>query len=369
MADIRRFLVLTTDAYGGHGGIALYNRDMLAALCALPCCNEVVAVPRLMPFAPENILPENLTFVTSGLNSKGKYLIAVLKVMLSNPRFDVVICGHVNLLPIAYLVSRWIRKPLLLLVYGIDVWRPTNSRLTNFLVGKISHYFSISRHTESKFKNWAKIDDVSGSILPNAIHLSWYGIGKKNQELIDRYGLHGKSVIMTLGRLVSKERSKGFDEVLELMPELIADVPSLAYLIVGKGPDKQRLQEKAKRIGVEASVVFTGFIPDTEKADHYRLADAYVMPSLGEGFGFVFLEAMACGVPVVASRLDGGVEATRNGLLGELVNPNDPCDIKRGILCALKKERCIPNEMRYFSYSEFEKRVHLLINRVLEESR
>jgi phosphatidylinositol alpha-1,6-mannosyltransferase len=115
------------------------------------------------------------------------------------------------------------------------------------------------------------------------------------------------------------------------------DVPNIAYLIVGDGTDHHRLEEKARSLGVHERVVFAGYIPEREKADHYRLADAYVMPGRGEGFGIVYLEALACGVPVVASKLDGSREAVRDGALGILVDPNDAEGIKRGILEALAR--------------------------------
>ena len=72
-----------------------------------------------------------------------------------------------------------------------------------------------------------------------------------------------------------------------------------------------------------AEVTFTSVVPEAEKADHYRLADAFVMPGRGEGFGIVYLEAMACGIPVLGSRLDAGREALRQGELGILVDPDD----------------------------------------------
>jgi glycosyltransferase involved in cell wall biosynthesis len=86
-------------------------------------------------------------------------------------------------------------------------------------------------------------------------------------------------------------------------------------------PDRRCLQEKARSLGVHGRVVFAGYVPESEKADHYRLADAYVMPGRGEGFGIVYLEALACGVPVVASEVDGSREAVREGALGILVDP------------------------------------------------
>jgi glycosyltransferase involved in cell wall biosynthesis len=112
-------------------------------------------------------------------------------------------------------------------------------------------------------------------------------------------------------------------------------------------------------------VVFTGYVPEWEKSDLYRLADAYVMPSRGEGFGIVLLESMACGTPVVASRVDGGCEALRDGELGVLVDPADSTDIRQGVLKALKRPRLIPVGLEGFSFDRFVARVGMLLDRVL----
>ncbi len=101
-----------------------------------------------------------------------------------------------------------------------------------------------------------------------------------------------------------------------MLPSLAERIPGIAYLIVGDGDDRARLEAKAACLGVADRVVLAGFIPETAKADHYRLADAYVMPGWGEGFGIVYLEAMACGLPVLGSKLDGSREALREGDLG-----------------------------------------------------
>jgi len=121
--------------------------------------------------------------------------------------------------------------------------------------------------------------------------------------------LAGKTVVMTLGRLSASESYKGriykgIDEVLEAIPELTEEIVDVVYLVVRDGSDRRRLEEKAKSLGLTKHVVFTGYVPESEKVDHYRLADVFVMPSRVEGFGSVFLEAMACGVPVVASKAD-----------------------------------------------------------------
>lgn len=357
-----RILAVLTDAFGGHGGIALYNRDLLTALCSHPDCTEVVAIPRLMPH-PSETRPEKLTYVTTGLNSKSGYVKAIWETVRNNPAFDLIICGHINLLPIAFAMRLWLKAPLLLEIYGIDAWQLTRSPLSNMLVRNIDAFISISEITKKHFLSWTKLSPEKGFLLPNAIHKENFGPGPKNPELIRRYGLKGKNVLMTMGRLVPTERYKGFDEVMEVLPELIGDMPDIAYLIVGCGADRARLERKTRDLGVAERVVFTGFVDEKEKADHFRLADVYVMPSKGEGFGFVFLEALACGLPVIASKIDGGREAVRGGALGQLVDPGNAVELKAAILAALRgSSGAVPPGLDYFSFSNFYQRLHGLVD-------
>jgi len=115
---------------------------------------------------------------------------------------------------------------------------------------------------------------------------------------------------MMLGRMDSRERAKGFDELIELMPRLKANRRDIALLLAGDGDDRLRLELKVRELGLQNDVVFPGFVPESLKADHLRLADAFVTASRLERFGIVLLEAMACGVPVIGSTLDG----TREGI-------------------------------------------------------
>jgi glycosyltransferase involved in cell wall biosynthesis len=71
--------------------------------------------------------------------------------------------------------------------------------------------------------------------------------GARSEALLERYGLKGKTVLMTLGRLVSVERYKGFDEALDVLPDIATQLPNVAYLVVGDGSDRARLEEKAAR--------------------------------------------------------------------------------------------------------------------------
>jgi glycosyltransferase involved in cell wall biosynthesis len=212
---------------------------------------------------------------------------------------------------------------------------------------------------------WADLPEDKYTLLPNAIHLERYGQAKQRTELTARYQLAGSKVIMTLARLSSAERYKGVDEVLEVMPDLLAVEPTLKYLVAGDGADRARLEAKALALGLAERVIFTGRVPEIEKAEMFRLADAFVMPGRGEGFGFVFLEALACGIPVVGSQLDGSREALRDGLLGELVDPANLESVKHGILQALAKPKAIPDGLNYFSWPEFAGRVADAVRKLL----
>lgn len=352
-----RILALLTDAFGGHGGIALYNRDLLTALCDYPDCDEVVAIPRIMP-RPSEPQPRKLTYVTAGLDSKISYFRAVWNTVRRNPRFDLIVCGHINLLPIAYALRVLLGVPLVLEIYGIDAWQRTGCSLKDIPARRVDAFISISSVTLERFLSWSHIPAGKGFLLPNAIHRENYGPGPKNAELLRRYALEGKTILMTMGRLSSSERYKGFDEVLEVLADVAEHVPDIAYLIVGSGDDRPRLEEKARELGVAGRVVFTGYISEQEKADHFRLADVYVMPSSGEGFGFVFLEALACGVPVIGGSLDGGREALMQGELGKLVDPADASALKSAVLSALEGPRgVVPEGLEYFSFGNFSRRL------------
>lgn len=348
-----RILILATDAYGGHGGIALYTRDLAKALAT--AADEVVVVPRIVRHAVEE-LPPNVTFAAGAARGNVAYF-RELRRVLRGGAFDLVICGHINLLPAARIAAR---HPLLM-VYGIEAWRPHRRAVINRLVPDARAVVSISDITLHRFRHWSHYGGPS-HVLPNAVDIARYGIRPKRADLVARYGLEGKRVLMTVGRIIEAERYKGFDEVIGVLGDLPPDV---VYVIAGSGDDAPRLARKAAACGVGDRVVFTGFFPEEEKADLFALADVYVMPSRGEGFGFVLLEALASGVPVVASKHDGGREAVRDGALGLLVDPSNPAEVRCAIVELLARgERRVPEGLEHFSVARFEERVRGILQRV-----
>lgn len=363
--------MLLTDAYGANGGIAQYNRDFLQALCSYPQSAEVVAIPRLVS-QPIGNLPKNLTYVMSGINGKWRYARAVFKTVFMKPGFDLVICGHIHLLVLAILARIFsLRSPLFLLLYGVDAWKPSRHRVANRLVGRVNGIISISEISLKRFLKWTNVKLTRFFLLPPAVDLkSFSGNGMDHRtSLRQRYSLDGKTVLMSLARLSAEDRYKGIDEILDLMPSLLQKIPNVAYLIAGDGTDRRRLEEKVQSLNLQSFVTFTGHVDESEKADHYRLADVFVMPGWGEGFGIVYLEAMASGVPVIASKVDGSREATRNGLLGALVDPASPHEIETAVLQAIQQTKgIVPDGLDYFSFDQFEMRCHQMLDKVCAPS-
>jgi glycosyltransferase involved in cell wall biosynthesis len=160
-------------------------------------------------------------------------------------------------------------------------------------------------------------------IFPNTVDIARFRPGPKLVGLAEKLGIPGKvPVLLTVARLDISERYKGIEQVWEAMQSrkdgLLAEA---VHLVAGGGDDLDRLRDEASRRGLGQRVFLTGPVARQELSQLYRLADVFVMPSLKEGFGIVFLEAMATGIPVVAAAAGGAPDALRDGELGWLADP------------------------------------------------
>ena len=141
-------------------------------------------------------------------------------------------------------------------------------------------------------------------------------------------------VILSVAR---QYRRKNTSALLRAMPTILAAVPNARLRIVGGGPELPRLEHERLALGLAGSVVITGEVPDTDAVrDEYRAADVFCLPSLQEGFGIAFLEAMASGLPIVACRSAAVPEVIPDGEAGLLVPPDDPKALARALIRLLK---------------------------------
>ncbi|MCP4934772.1 MAG: glycosyltransferase, partial [bacterium] len=367
----KRVLALIPDAFGAGGGMAKFDRDLLTAASTSPDVSNIVALMRIQPKPAVN-LPFKMHYNVRGIgrdnhciSGKINYLRELRHILIDYKKIDLIICGLIGMVPLAWLVARLKHAPFVCIIHGVDAWQPNHSRLVNWVIRHANAVIAVSEYTRQRFIKWSNVEANKVILLPNCYDPALYEPGPKPEYLLSRYGLHGKDIVMTLGRLAGFERYKGFDEILEVLPKLRQESPNIVYLIVGDGGDKARLQQKAETLDIVDRVIFTGYIPEMEKADHYRIADAYVMPSRGEGFGIVYLEAMACGIPTVGSKLDGSRDALRNGQLGLLADPTNLDEVQEAILQALSKSKGIPEGLDYFSVGAYRTRTHDLLKRLL----
>jgi phosphatidylinositol alpha-1,6-mannosyltransferase len=154
-----------------------------------------------------------------------------------------------------------------------------------------------------------------------------------------KYKLQGtEKIIFTLCRISAKEKEKGYEKVIRSLPGLLKTHPSIKYIIAGKEEDateRKRLGNLIHELQLDSHVIVTGYLTDEEVALHYALCDVFILPSTKEGFGIVFLEALAWGKPVIAGNADGSREALLNGELGMLVNPADENQIQAALATVL----------------------------------
>ncbi len=347
-----KILVLITDGFGGHGGIALYNRYLLQGLSAHPVITRIVAVPRIQPDYDEP-MPKKVDYrpVAGG---KIGYVLGLLGTAFKQNRSDLLICGHINLFPIAALFAKFQRLPVMLILHGVEGWSRPAGLFKDWMLSTLASVVCVSSVTRERFLAWSRLSPKKVRTVRNGLDLAHFSPGVKPKSLLNRYGLDNKKVLLTVGRIDQSEQAKGFDEVLNVLPRLRQKYPDLVYLIVGDGSDAHRLKKRVRSLGLSGAVIFAGRIPDDEKADHYRVADAYVMPSRWEGFGYVYLEALACGLPVVGSSIDGSRDALDNGRLGRLVDPDQPDELYGAVLWVLQQPKHVPAGLEYYRVERFQ---------------
>jgi phosphatidylinositol alpha-1,6-mannosyltransferase len=201
-------------------------------------------------------------------------------------------------------------------------------------LAKADAVVAVSEFTRDALVRIMKVDPTKIRLIHNGVDTDRFQPGPPEPALVERHGLAGKFVLLTVGRLVPR---KGIDHVLKALPQALARVPNLHYVIVGVGPYRDELEALTDSLGLRPHVTFAGRIPDEELAAYYRTCDLFLMPNREmpdgdtEGFGLVFLEANACGKPVIGGRAGGAVEAVRDGENGLLVDGWKPEEITEAI--------------------------------------
>jgi glycosyltransferase involved in cell wall biosynthesis len=245
---------------------------------------------------------------------------------------DLVIMMHLNFAPIALLLKQLIGTKYIAIAHGIEAWNIQNPILKKSLQAA-DLILAVSNFTRDRLCQELSLSPDKVGILHNTFDVNAWKIAPKPQYLLEKYGIRPEQkIILTVSRLIASEQYKGYDQLLEVMPIVRQAIPDLHYIIVGKGSDRDRIEQIIQQKDLQNCVTLAGFIPDEDLCDFYNLCDLFAMPSKGEGFGIVYLEALACGKPVLAGNLDGAIDALCQGNLGVLINPDHPQAIAEAII-------------------------------------
>lgn len=260
-------------------------------------------------------------------------------------RPNLVISTHLNFTVAAYWLKRIANIPYWTVAHGVDAWDIDRPALQTALQ-HADKIISVSEYTRDRLLKEQNLDPQKVVILPNTFDATRFQISPKPEYLLKRYGLTAdRSIILTVARLDRSEQYKGYDQIIQALPAISQAIPHVHYILVGKGDDRLRIQQLITQLNLESRVTLAGFIPDRELPDHYNLCDVFAMPSKGEGFGIVYLEALACGKPTLGGNRDGAIDALCQGELGALVDPECLEEITQTLIKILQGN--YPNQIMY----------------------
>jgi len=237
--------------------------------------------------------------------------------------------------PLALLIARRHRAKLIVQMHGIEAW-PRPGLLQQRAVEAADLILCVSRYTRARVIEWAAIAPERLLVLPNTVGEAFApGDGSALREA---WGLQDKLVLLTVGRMDAREGYKGHDRVIAVLPQLLAAGRDIVYVVVGEGDDRTRLQNLAAERGVAERVRFVGAIGEDVLVDAYRMADLFVMPSSGEGFGIAFLEAMACGTRAIGLAAGGAIDALADGEFGTMASEAELASMLARLLATPKPD-------------------------------
>ena len=374
----KRNIFVFLEIFSSEGGIQSYVRDIFQAYQNLTNFTE-----------PDDYFSESdILLLRDGKDCKNPYQSKSIKfhyfksqsVWLGRLRLGItllwlllkkqpkqVFCGHINLAPLVQILCVPLGIPYTVLTYGKEVWEPLPNKYQQALK-QATKILTISRYSRDRCCESNHLDPEKFQLLPCMVDGDKFIPGLLPVDLIEGYNLQRAKVLMTVARLWSGDPYKGVDVTIRSLPIILQSFSEVKYLIIGQGDDQTRLAKLAQDLGVGEKVIFAGFVPTEDLVKHYQVADAYVMPSQ-EGFGIVYLEAMACGLPVLSGDGDGSADPLQDGKLGWRVPHRDPEAVANACIEMLKGEdkRCDgqwlrEESLKIFGRITFTKRVKQIFN-------
>ncbi len=305
------------------GGIQNYTATLLRAL------DEIIGERNVrMVAVPAKAATHADGNAALGRVTKIRFLLsAIAKAIFWRPQ--LVLCAHVGISPVARLIQRLTGTPYWVMLYGIEVWG--DLALSKIEALRMAQQLvAISTFTLESATKRQGLQGCKSVFLAPAFSIDESVTAKKRTNVAES---NPAPAVLTVGRLAASERYKGHDVMLDAWPAVLREIPEARYIIVGDGDDRARLQARAMENGLASSVTFKGSVSGAELQSCYDECRVFALPARtelderaprGEGFGIVFLEAMAHGKPVVGPNVGAPTEFIHDGEHGLLMDPVNP---------------------------------------------
>lgn len=350
------------------GGIEQVCKNWLHALTILEQKKKITF--RALSMHDENIDKHYISNSKIELFSSGKWKFG-FKAILTAVQSDIVIIPHLHL-SLFVLIAKLINPKLKIYtqVHGIEVWGNLSGVQERMLL-QSERILAVSSFTRDSIVN--RYPELSNKVivLPNSLDpFKKYSIDEsKREKFRKKLGISDtQKLIITVGRIRFEEAYKGYDKTIEALQLLKDD--NISFHIIGKYDDieKQRIFEYLIKYDLIGQVKLVGYVSEEELDSYYQAADLFVMPSKGEGFGLVFIDAMAHGLRVIGGNVDGSVDAIEKIDANGLVDPNNIVEISEKIKLKLAEGWTAENRLQlsencksHFSKEVFEKNIESII--------
>jgi len=358
-------------AFTQKGGIETFNRTFIKALANIQVIKPYsIRIFSVYDKNPDRRYISNLKWKGYG----GHRIRFVIRALWQGLKCDVLIVGHIHLAPIA-IILKWLNPncKILLIAHGIEVWKPSD-KYQKKLLQKARLVLAVSNFTRSRLIEQQHLPAERIQIFPNCID-PYFPLPNSSKimpsDLLKKHRLKAnQKIILSVCRLSSKEQYKGYDRVIEALPFVTDKFADVVYILVGQYDTQElnRLLQLAEKFQISDRLIITGFVSDNELAAYYQLADLFILPSSGEGFGVVFLEALAYGLPIIAYD-SGGVRDALNGAKKCILLKSLHADtIAEACIRLLNEnaEKCIDVK---FTFDDFQGRLMNILSKVESEVR
>jgi phosphatidyl-myo-inositol dimannoside synthase len=273
---------------------------------------------------------------TGSERAKGRFLLTAIRtarrpVSKGKSKIKLVVAGHPNLAPVVRAMRFAApRVKSIICTHGVEVWEPL-TRLRRMALRSANVVMAPSKYTAEQVAAIQGVAPEKIRVLPWALDPQFEALAPQAAKSVAPANFPEGRVVLTVGRWRADERYKGMDTLITALPRLLPRFPELQLAAVGDGDDRAWLEDLAEETGVERHVHFLSGLSYAELAACYAHCEMFALPSKGEGFGLVYLEAMACGKPVIGGAHGGAPEVIDDGKTGYLVPHGDAAQLATAI--------------------------------------